>query len=261
MVTTMTMKSLILFTCSQLAVSNQIYLDVQPANTSLHLESVRNLQLSTFRLSYERSESNRKRVGVVGSELAKIFPDAVDIVPQRTLPPREKGGKPLLFSNFPSIDEKIIFWYSVGGVQELDKMLTDLESKANDQMAELASLHGEVSQLEHILSASSDGDAELRMREAAANAEIAKNTMEIEIQRAKQEEEYAEATRVSEAEQMRRSEQLTLERLKREDEASRVRTETLLRQKFEASQRIEQERAGKSTFVLFTRVENEVSVI
>ena len=91
--------------CSQLVVASSqtnnnnnhhheqiIYLDVKPANTTMHLESIRQLPLSTYRLSYERSTSTstnnnkeeRKRVGVVGSELASIIPDAVDIVPRRT---------------------------------------------------------------------------------------------------------------------------------------------------------------------------------
>jgi ATPase family AAA domain-containing protein 3A/B len=119
-------------------------------------------------------------------------------------------------------------------------------------------VYGEVSQLEHILSASSDGDAELRMREAAAKAEIAKNEMEMEILRAKNEEEYAEAMRASEEEQIRRSEELTLERLKREDEAARVRTEKLLKAKFEASQRIEQTRAEAAEAVALIEHEQKL---
>ena len=117
--------------------TNQMYLDVQQVNTSMHLESIRKLPLSTYRLSYERSidtkQPHRKRVGVVGSELASIIPDAVDIVPQRTLPPRTKGEKPIVLHNFPSINEQTLFMYSVGGVQELAKMMTELESRANNQ--------------------------------------------------------------------------------------------------------------------------------
>jgi len=245
----------------------QIYLDVKPANTTMHLESIRRLPLSTYRLSYERSASTstnnnseeRKRVGVVGSELASIIPDAVDIVPQRTLPPREKGGKPIVLNNFPSINEQTLFMYSVGGVQELDKLMTQLERKADAQMNEVASLYGEISQLEHILSASSDGDAKLRMREAAAKAEIAKNSMEMEVLRAKQEEEYTVATLQAEQEQLKKSEQLTLERLRREDEAARVRTEQLLRAKFEASQRIEQTKAQAAEAV--AAVEHEQKLL
>ena len=222
--------------------NTQIYLDVKSANTSHHLEAIRSLPLSTYRLSYERSDVNRKRVGVTGEELAQIIPDAVDIVPKRVLPPREKGGKPIVLENFPSINEQTLFMYSVGATKELSNMLMELEIRAEDQMSQVANMYGEVSQLENLLSASSDGDAELKMREAAAKAQIAKNEMEMELLYAKNDEEYAEATLLSEQEQLRKSEQLTLDRLKREDEAARIRTEKLLQAKFEASQRIERTR-------------------
>jgi hypothetical protein len=221
--------------------ANQIYIDVVPANTTEHLEAIRKLPLSTFRLSYERVDSTRKRVGVIGPELAAIIPDAVEIS-RRTLPPREKGGAPVVLEDFPSINENILFMHSVGATQELAKMLRNLENEANNQMEEVASLYGEVAQLERVLSSSSDGDAELRMREAAAKAAIAKSEMELEISRAKSEEEYAEEMRRSEEEQLRRSEELTLARLKREDEAAKVQAENALRMKFETSQRVEQAR-------------------
>lgn len=226
----------------------------------MHLESIRMLPLSTYRLSYERSDSNRSaRVGVIGSELAAIIPDAVDIIPKRTLPPRKKGEKPIVLENFPSVNEQTIFMYSVGATQELAQMLSELESRSEDQMNQIASMYGEVSQLEQILSASSDGDAELRMREAAAKAEIAKNEMEMEILLAKNEEEYAEATEASEEEQSRKSEELTLERLKREDKAARLRTERLLKAKFEASQRIEQTKAEATEAV--AAIEHEQKIL
>ncbi|KAL7547399.1 hypothetical protein ACHAWF_014562 [Thalassiosira exigua] len=236
--------------------SNQIYLDVKRANTSMHLESIRMLPLSTFRLSYERTD--RKRVGVVGPELASIIPDAVDVIPSRTLPPREKGGRPIVLQNFPSINEQTLFMYSVGATQELDKLLSELEMQAGEQMSQVARMLGEVSQLERILSASTDGDAELRMREAEAKAKISRDEMESEILRAKNEEEYAEAMRVAEEEQIRRSEEITMERLKREDEAARVRTEMLLKSKFEASQRIEQTRTEAAEAVALIEHEQRI---
>jgi hypothetical protein len=230
------------------AATNQIFIDVVPANTTAHLEAIRKLPLSTFRLSYERADSTRKRVGVIGPELAAIIPDAVEIS-RRTLPPKEKGGAPLVLEDFPSINENILFMHSVGATQELAKMLNNLENEAKNQMEEVASLYGDVAQLERILSSSSDGDAELRMREAAAKAAVAKSEMELEISRAKSEEEYAEEMRRSEEEQLRRGEELTLTRLKREDEAAKAQAENALRVKFETSQRIEQARAQSAEAV------------
>ena len=223
---------------------DQIYLDVKPANTSMHLESIRMLPLTTFRLSYD---SKRKRVGVIGPMLAAVIPDAVDIVPKRTLPPREKGAK------------QTLFMYSVGATQELAQILSELSSRAEIQTREIASIHGEVTQLEKIISSSSDGGAELRMREAAAKAEIEKNEMEMTIMRANNEQEYSETLRKSEEEQLSKIEELTFKRLKREDMASRMRTKQLLRAKFEASQRIERTRADAAEAI--SLIEHEQKLV
>lgn len=220
---------------------SKIYLDVTPANTTDHLEAIKMLPVSTYRLSYDRADSKRKRVGVVGPELAAVIPDAVEIA-RRTLPPREKGGAPIVLDDFPSINENTLFMYSVGATQELAKLLDDLESETKSQIDRVAAIYGEVAQLEQVLSASSDGDAELRMRQAAAKAQSARNDMELEISRAKSEEEYSDAMKAAEEEQIRRSEKLTLARLKREDEAAKIQTKKALKIKFEASQRLEQTR-------------------
>jgi ATPase family AAA domain-containing protein 3A/B len=224
----------------------QIYLDAKPANTSMHLESIRMLPLSTYRFSYD---SKRKRVGVIGPILAAVIPDAVDIVPKRTLPPREKGAKPVLLENFPSVNEHILFYYSVGATQELAQMLSELSSRAEVQTREIANIYGEVTQLEKIISSSSDGGAELRMREAAAKAEIAKNEMEMTLLKAKHEQEFSETLRKLEEEQRSKIEELTFERLEREDVASRMRSEQLLKAKFDASQRIQQRSADAAEVV------------
>ena len=221
----------------------KVYLDVKPANTSLHLECIRMLPISTFRLSYERSDLNRTRIGVIGPTLAAVIPDAVDIVPKRILPPREKGGQPITLKDLPSVNEQTLFMYTVGATQELAQMVSQLESRAEVQMKDIANLYGEVTQLEKIFYSSSDGDAELRMREAAAKVEIAKNEMEVEIMRAKNEEDFIETTRKLEEEQLRRNEELTFERVRRENDAAKKRTEQLMRAKFESYQRIERTRA------------------
>ena len=237
-------------------VGQQIYLDVKPANTSMHLESIRMLPLSTYNLLYE---SKRTRVGVTGPNVAAVIPDAVDVVPKRILPPTEKGGKPIILENVPSVNEHTLFMYSVGATQELARMIDELESRSEEQTREIASIYGDVAQLEEIISSSSDGSAELRMREAEAKAEISKNEMEMTIQKAKDEEEYAEALRKSEEEQLVKIETLTFERLKREDEAARIRTEQSLRAKIEASQRIERTRAEAAEAV--AAVEHEQKLV
>ena len=229
-------------------IDSKIYLDVIPANTTDHLEAIRMLPVSTYRLSYDMADSKRKRVGVIGPELAAVIPDAVEIA-RRTLPPKEKGGAPIVLDDFPSINENTLFMYSVGATQELAKLLEDLESDTMSQMDRVAGIYGEVAQLEQVLSASSDGEAELKMRQAAAKAQISRNDMDFELSRARSEEEHSEAMKAAEEEQLRRSEELTLARLKREDEAARIQTEKALKIKFEASQRLEQTRTASAEAV------------
>eukprot|EP00956_Cyclotella_meneghiniana_P042906 scaffold249348_cov72-Cyclotella_meneghiniana.AAC.7 len=83
------------------------------------------------------------------------------------------------------------------------KLLNELEGESKSQMDEVARIYGEVVQLESLILSSSDGNAELRMREAASKTAIAKSEMELEIGRAKSEEDYLEAMRESELEQLR----------------------------------------------------------
>ena len=225
------------------APSRQIYLDVKPANTTLHLESIRALPLSTYRFSFERSNVDRVRVGVIGPELAAIIPDAVDIVPTKTLPPMEKGGSPIVLKNFPVINEQTIFMYGIGATQELDMRLEDLHKTLNEQVDRVGDLFGEVAQLEQALSISSDGAAEMRMRAAVAESKIARSEMELDIQRAKDEEEYSKAQKDAELDQIKKSEELTLARLGKEDIAARERAEDAMKMKFEANQKVERARA------------------
>ena len=227
---------------SSAAEDNHIYLDVKAANNTFFLESLRKLPLSTFRLA---NDKDRKRVGIIGHDLARIIPDAVSILPDHTLPSPKKKKKngeeqtATTLRNFPSVNEPTVFMYSVGATQELAKMMERLQMETDDQMQQISSMFAEVNQFEHLLSLTTGENSTLRMKEAASKAAIRKNKMEMELLRAKHEQERAEVTKVAEEEQLRRSEEMTLARIRREDEAARLQAERAMLSKFEASQRIE----------------------
>ena len=52
---------------------HQIYLDVKPFNTSKSLEALRRVPLMTYKLSYERSNTNRVRIGMIGKSQSKYL--------------------------------------------------------------------------------------------------------------------------------------------------------------------------------------------
>lgn len=239
---------------SHATANNQIYLDVHPANTTSFLESLRKLPLSTFRLT---NDKDRTRVGVIGQDLARIIPDAVSILPDRTLP----IGKKTTLRNFPSVNEPTVFWHSVGATQELAKMMDRLQIETDDQMQRISTISSEINHFEQLLSLTTGENSTLRMREASAKAAIIKNEMEMELLRAKHEKERAEITKAAEEEQLRKSEEMTLARIRREDEAARLQAERAMLSKFEASQRIEKAKIEVSfSHQLYRKIAFNISI-
>ncbi len=232
------------------AANNQIYLDVHPANTTSFLESLRQLPLSTFRLT---NDKDRTRVGVIGQDLARIIPDAVSILPDRSF------GKKATLQNFPSVNEPTVFWHSVGATQELAKMMDRLQIETDDQMQRVSTIFSEIHHFEQLLSLTTGENSTLRMREAAAKAAIAKNEMEMELAQAKLEKERMEITRAAEEEHLRKSEEMTMARIQREDEAARLQAERAMLSKFEASQRTEKAKIEAAEAV--AAIENEKRIL
>lgn len=222
----------------------QIYKDVKPANTTFHLETIRQVPLSTYKLSYERSsKANRIRVGVIGPELAALIPDAVDILPKRILPPLEKGGNSLTLTNIPIVNDQTLFFYGIGAVKELDKIISGLESQLDIQVQTFLSLQEEVTRVERMFEETSDGGSQLRMRELAAKAKLSKASLDLELERRISEEEYINLLQQTEMEQVQRSESITKNRLDQENKASKLRYDQNAKQKLEASRLIEAARS------------------
>jgi hypothetical protein len=87
---------------------------------------------------------------------------------------------------------------------------------------------------------------------------LAQAAVELEMKRAQDDEEYANALAASEVEQIQRSEELVVQRLIREDAAARKRTEEYLKKRIETSQLVEQARM-EATEIL-SAVEHERSL-
>jgi hypothetical protein len=89
-------------------------------------------------------------------------------------------------------------------------------------------------------------------------AKLAQAEVELEMQRAQDDEEYANALAASGVEQIQRSEELIVQRLIREDEAARKRTEDYLKKRIETSQLVEQARMEATE--MLSAVEHERSL-
>ena len=234
-------------------------MDAAPPDTELYLSQIRQLTLETYKLSYERN-SDRVRVGAIGPNVPLIIPEAVEIVPKRTLPPAKKGEKPIVIENVPVVHEQTLFMYGVGATQELANMLDNLTAQVNEQLDIATSLEGEISKLEMLTSESSDGGAEIRMRNSAAEAKIIRSEMDLEMQRAEDELSYAEENKKAEIKALERSEQLTLKRLAKEDESARLRAQLLMNKKVETAQLLEKARERNAEELSKAEHERELEI-
>jgi hypothetical protein len=187
---------------------HQTYIDVTPLNTSKCLETIYSLNVTSYRLPFDRAKSNRLRLGVIGPQVPNLIPDALDIMPKRVLPAEERNGNPLIMYNVPVINENTIFMYGVGATQELIKKVESLEALVVKHMEKVATVHGEASKLEYILTQVPDKDAELRIRAALAEAETSKIDLELKKKNAEEEEAYLQAQKDIEIESIRRNEEL-----------------------------------------------------
>lgn len=219
------------------------YLDVQPVNTTSFLETLRLLPLSSYTLA---NNEDRVRIGVLGHDLARIIPDAVSILTDRTLP---------VNSSIIQVNEPTVFMMNVGATQELAKLVDRLELDAMEQMQQISSISNELA----LLSFATGENSTLRMKEAASKAAIRKSEVELDVLRAIQEQERMEKTKIAEEEQLKRSEEMTLARIKREDEAARLHAERGLLSKFEASQRVEKAKIEAAEAV--AALENEKRIL
>jgi hypothetical protein len=240
------MKLLILLVVQQLsftiAVLHQAYLDVEPVDTARFLDIIRAVNISTYRLSYERSGTERLRVGATGSELVEVMPEAVELIPKRVLPPLDKGGEPVVLHNIPVVNENTLFMFGVGATKELISKVDALGDSVSRQIDEVAALFGETTKLEHLISQSSSKEAELQMKASIAEAEIAQYETERELKRSEEEKDYIKLQRRLELEQIKQNEELTLSRLKQEEETAQARAREEMVLKFEGNRRIERSR-------------------
>lgn len=166
--------------------------------------------------SLPRSSPHRTRVGPVGPEVAAVIPEAVEIIPKRTLPAKEKGGKPVEIFNVPVVHDQTLFMYGVGATKEMAKVLDEIRAEINEELTKSAEIEAEVLRLEELTAKSMDGGAEVRMRASLAEAKKLKAKLELEVERAKEETEYAEMLKEQELKQLERNEELVLDRLARE---------------------------------------------
>ena len=111
----------------------------------------------------------------------------MEIIPKRTLPAKEKGGKPTTLFNVPVVHDQTLFMYGVGATKEMAKIVESIRGDIQEELEKSAGIEAEVLRLEELTAKSMDGGAEVRMRASLAEAKKLKAEMELEVDRANEE--------------------------------------------------------------------------
>ncbi|EJK64310.1 hypothetical protein THAOC_14970, partial [Thalassiosira oceanica] len=233
------------------------YIDVEDLDTAAALDAMERLTVRRFRLSSDQGRHCANSVcpfRTSSTDLASALPTAVDFVHAPSSKEGDGDTSHLIVQN-----NEAVFYHSVGAVQELSKQFSELVNATDYNARRIAELYADWLQLEMITSTSLSNTTKLALRRKAAEAAIEKSNMEMELLRSRSEKEYAQVQEQLEAEQLAKSERMALDRLKREDEASKRRTAELMRAKFEASQRIAAHRSHTAEAI--ARVEHEQKMI
>lgn len=224
------------------------------------METIRSVNITTYRLPFDRKEFGRLRLGVIGPQVASLIPDAVDIIPKRVVPPEERDGNPLIMFDVPVINENTIFMYGVGATQELIKTVEKVTELLNDHIKEISQMHGEASKLEYLLTKAPEGDAEVRIRAALAEAEAANLDVEFAIKNAEEEERFLHAQNNLQLESIKKNEELAHARIHRENEISEMRYEEELRNKIEMSRLSEESKRDAARAISMMQYERDLEL-
>ena len=233
---------------------HEAYLDAELVDTSHFLGLINKIKLSHYRLG------SRKRLGAIGPDIARLIPEAVEIVPKRILPPTVKGGKPIVQLNVPVVNDNMLFWIAVGAQKELIKRVENLTTSMSLQVEQVVHLVGETAKLEHLLSESSSHESDLRIKASIAEAEIAQARLGIDVQRAQDETEYLELQKETEMFELKRNEELMALRMAQEEGTSRTQAREEMKIRFETNAKIDRTRAEAAEALSVMQYERDITL-
>jgi len=242
---------------------HQVYVDVEPINTTRHLETIQSLPIYKYSFAHERArlgDNIRSRIGVILKENNALVDDFIEVIPKRALPPTEKGGSQVILRDFPAVDEQKLFMYGIGAVQELSKQANHINYRILEHVEHLSKLTSELNRLKSILTTSSEKQSEVRIKKAETEENRLKMLIDLDIQKAKEEEEYAERAEELERIKMEKNEELVKARLLREDESARKRAEAMMQKKLETAKRLEESKEKAASILSDAEYERQIKL-
>jgi hypothetical protein len=274
-------------------IHHHLYLDVQPANTTRHLEILRALPLKTYHVAststsithnndesvsgdgsprQDTSTSSRRRIGFVGPDIASLVPEAVEVLEQRRVisaPARGNqwtGGDDvssrIMTQNIhvPVVHEHTLFMYGIGATQELSTQLEQSRHDLEEYVKDAATLQMEMERTKQLLKREANETTKAQQRAIAAKAQQLVVDAALELQRTQDEDAYVDAQAQTEQHQIAHMEELSMKRLLKEEEAATARAEAFAIKAFTSSQQVEAARMEADETLSRVKHERELEI-
>lgn len=197
---------------------NIFYTDVSQANTTECLMSIRNVPIKTYSYKYD-SVPGRRQIGIVGSDLERYFPDALQILHNYSIP--VKGSKPILVPNFPTVDKNVLFMHGFAALQKLTQLYDEMSVAVENIRGDTHDQKLVFDEIEKRLS--KEAAEQLIEEKKLAEEEMALAATEAELQKAQvlHDRELIDLDLTQERELWKYQEELARLRLEREEEFAR----------------------------------------
>lgn len=112
---------------------NIFYTDVTEANTTDCLNAIRSVPIKVYSYKYD-SVPGRKQLGILGPDVEKYFPDALQVLTNYSI--ARRGEKPIIVPKFPTVDKNVLFMHGFAALQKLihlyDEMISSVENIRGD---------------------------------------------------------------------------------------------------------------------------------
>jgi ATPase family AAA domain-containing protein 3A/B len=196
-----------------------LFADISLANRNESYDKIKNIAIKTYEFKYDKVPG-RKQIGILAVDAHRQFPESVEVVPQHSVPGKEKNTF-ITLNNFPIVDKNVVFMHGLVALQEL---LNRFDGQL-DQLRSLQSQQTQHRQLFHVIETKINASVSDRMAENRKLLEsenlVRERRQELELKSRESEKDLVEEQLKNERELLEYEEILARSRLSLQEQLAK----------------------------------------
>lgn len=206
---------------------NALYLDVTAADTTESLERISKVPLKYYEFKYD-SVPGRRQLGVLGNDVRRYFPEAVEVIANYPIPNKDRTKPPTILNNFPLVDKQVLFMHGLAALQELFNQFHSMQTSISHFNSTSDKYDSLIATLEKKLEREADQQLKEKLIIAELEADVAKKNILLEDLRKEEEKKAIDAFLEQEKELLAYEQTLVRKRMERQEQLARESVEKSL---------------------------------